>query len=52
MTVSNEFQPGPLDREALFYVAGHNGLVGSAIWRNLSLRDSKTFWAEDPQSLT
>ena len=35
MTVSTEFQPGPLDREALFYVAGHNGLVGSAIWRKL-----------------
>jgi GDP-L-fucose synthase len=30
-----EFVPGPLDREASFYVAGHRGLVGSAIWRNL-----------------
>jgi GDP-L-fucose synthase len=30
-----EFTPGPLDREATFYVAGHRGLVGSAIWRRL-----------------
>jgi GDP-L-fucose synthase len=30
-----EFAPGPLDRGARFYVAGHRGLVGSAIWRNL-----------------
>ena len=29
------FTPGPLDREAIFYVAGHRGLVGSAIWRKL-----------------
>lgn len=28
----------PLDRGAPFYVAGHNGLVGSAIWRTLSDR--------------
>jgi GDP-L-fucose synthase len=27
--------PGPLDREATFYVAGHGGLVGSAVWRHL-----------------
>ncbi|STX04979.1 GDP-L-fucose synthase family protein [Kocuria rosea] len=27
------FTPGPLDRTAPFYVAGHRGLVGSAIWR-------------------
>lgn len=26
---------GPLDRSALTYVAGHRGLVGSAIWRHL-----------------
>lgn len=25
----------PLDRDARFYVAGHRGLVGSAIWRRL-----------------
>ncbi|MHA7282216.1 GDP-L-fucose synthase family protein [Arthrobacter sp. TMS2-4] len=29
------FQAGPLDRSAPFYVAGHRGLVGSAIWRTL-----------------
>jgi GDP-L-fucose synthase len=26
------FVPGPLDRDATFYVAGHRGLVGGAIW--------------------
>ena len=30
-----EFAPGPLERSATFYVAGHRGLVGSAIWRKL-----------------
>ena len=30
-----QFTPGPLDRSARFYVAGHRGLVGSAIWRRL-----------------
>ncbi|WP_062071297.1 GDP-L-fucose synthase family protein [Demequina sediminicola] len=30
-----DFTPGPLDRDAPFYVAGHRGLVGSAIWRRL-----------------
>ncbi|TFB47796.1 GDP-L-fucose synthase family protein [Cryobacterium tagatosivorans] len=29
------FEPGPLDRSSRFYVAGHRGLVGSAIWRRL-----------------
>ena len=29
------YAPGPLDRDATFYVAGHRGLVGSAIWRKL-----------------
>ncbi|MHA7191218.1 GDP-L-fucose synthase family protein [Arthrobacter sp. MDT2-16] len=29
------FTPGPLERDAPFYVAGHRGLVGSAIWRKL-----------------
>ncbi|RNE62649.1 GDP-L-fucose synthase family protein [Cryobacterium tepidiphilum] len=29
------FEPGPLERSARFYVAGHRGLVGSAIWRRL-----------------
>jgi GDP-L-fucose synthase len=27
------YTPGPLDRDATCYVAGHRGLVGSAIWR-------------------
>jgi GDP-L-fucose synthase len=27
--------PGPLDRESTTYVAGHRGMVGSAIWRRL-----------------
>ena len=30
-----DFQPEPLDRDATVYVAGHRGLVGSAIWRRL-----------------
>lgn len=29
------YTPGPLDRDAPFYVAGHRGLVGSAISRRL-----------------
>src|SRR5665648_865235 len=28
-------QPGAIDRRAKVYVAGHRGLVGSAIWRHL-----------------
>ena len=34
MTDSTGFVPGALDRDAPLYVAGHRGLVGSAIWRN------------------
>ena len=30
-----EFEPAPLDRSATFYVAGHTGMVGSAIDRRL-----------------
>jgi GDP-L-fucose synthase len=30
-----QYSPGPLDRDATFYVAGHRGLVGSAIVRKL-----------------
>lgn len=30
-----EFTPGPLERDATFYVAGHRGMVGSAIVRAL-----------------
>jgi GDP-L-fucose synthase len=29
------FLPGPLDRDATTYVAGHRGMVGSAVWRRL-----------------
>jgi GDP-L-fucose synthase len=35
LTNGTQFVPGPLDRGAAFYVAGHGGLVGSAIWRKL-----------------
>lgn len=35
MTDNLKFTPAPLDRSASFYVAGHRGLVGSAIWRKL-----------------
>ncbi|AKT52549.1 GDP-L-fucose synthase family protein [Arsenicicoccus sp. oral taxon 190] len=30
-----DYTPGPLDRDAVTYVAGHRGLVGSAVWRHL-----------------
>lgn len=33
---TTDFTPGPLERTAPFYVAGHRGLVGSAIWRKLA----------------
>ena len=32
------YTPGPLDPDSTFYVAGHRGLVGSAIWRALEAR--------------
>lgn len=35
MTVAAEFLPSKLDRTASFYIAGHKGLVGSALWRHL-----------------
>jgi GDP-L-fucose synthase len=35
MTTKRIYTPGLLDRDAPFYVAGHRGLVGSAIWRKL-----------------
>jgi GDP-L-fucose synthase len=34
----NDFAARPLDRDATTYVAGHRGLVGSAIWRHLEGR--------------
>ncbi len=33
--MTTTFTPGPLDRDATTYVAGHRGMVGSAIWRRL-----------------
>jgi GDP-L-fucose synthase len=33
--MSEQFTPAALDRDATVYVAGHRGLVGSAIWRKL-----------------
>lgn len=35
MAQTVDFSPAPLDRDSTFYVAGHRGLVGSAIWRKL-----------------
>lgn len=35
MTDKAKFEATKLDRECTFYVAGHRGLVGSAIWRKL-----------------
>lgn len=35
MSNISDFVPGSLNRSSTFYVAGHRGLVGSAIWRNL-----------------
>jgi GDP-L-fucose synthase len=36
MTVApTGFVPGPLDRDDTTYVAGHRGMVGSAVWRRL-----------------
>lgn len=35
MTDNVSYTPRELDRDATFYVAGHRGLVGSAIWRKL-----------------
>ena len=33
--MTERFTPAALDRDATFYVAGHRGLVGSAIWRRV-----------------
>lgn len=35
MSDITNYLPGRLDRSSRFYVAGHRGLVGSAIWRKL-----------------
>jgi len=36
--LSHTFEPRALERDGRFYVAGHRGLVGSAIWRLLEAR--------------
>jgi GDP-L-fucose synthase len=36
--VTSDATPRPLDRDAVVYVAGHRGMVGSAIWRDLESR--------------
>jgi GDP-L-fucose synthase len=33
--VGVSWNAGPLNRESKFYVAGHNGMVGAAVWRHL-----------------
>ncbi|GAA4408597.1 GDP-L-fucose synthase [Fodinibacter luteus] len=33
--MTRPWTPQPLDREARFYVAGHRGLAGGALWRHL-----------------
>lgn len=35
MSMDVKFEPSSLDRSSTFYIAGHRGLVGSAIWRKL-----------------
>lgn len=53
------FTPGPIDRNASIYVAGHRGLVGSGIWRalqgqgctNLIGRSSQQLDLRDRQSV-
>ncbi|MGR0159136.1 GDP-L-fucose synthase family protein [Paenarthrobacter nitroguajacolicus] len=47
----NIFQPGPLDREAAFYVAGHRGLVGSGIWRHLEVQGFKNLLGRSSSEL-
>ena len=47
----NNFQPGPLDREAAFYVAGHRGLVGSGIWRHLEAQGFKNLLGRSSSEL-
>ncbi|WP_336645733.1 GDP-L-fucose synthase family protein [Microbacterium sp. USHLN186] len=35
MSDRHDFRPKSLDRDAPFYIAGHRGLAGSAMWRQL-----------------
>ncbi|OBA30860.1 GDP-L-fucose synthase family protein [Gordonia sp. 852002-51296_SCH5728562-b] len=36
--MATDFTPGPLDRSATIYIAGHRGMVGSALWRAFEAR--------------
>lgn len=35
MSTEPVFDPQPIDRDSVVYIAGHRGLVGSAIWRSM-----------------
>ena len=45
------FSPAALDRAEPFYVAGHKGLVGSAIWRKLEAEGFKHLIGKTSQEL-
>lgn len=45
------YTPGPLDRDAVIYVAGHGGLVGSAVLRTLTREGFRTIVARAHDSL-
>lgn len=34
-----------MEKNAKIYVAGHHGLVGSAIWKICNQKDTPTWWA-------
>ncbi|GAA1476856.1 GDP-L-fucose synthase [Nocardioides aestuarii] len=40
--MTDGFTPQPLDREATTYIAGHRGMVGSAIWRAMEGRGHRS----------
>jgi GDP-L-fucose synthase len=46
-----DFMPGPLARDAAFYVAGHRGLVGSAIWRTLEAQGFTNLYGQTSAEL-
>lgn len=45
------YKPVALDRESAFYVAGHRGLVGSAIWRKLKSEGFKNLVGQSSSEL-
>lgn len=53
MTRTIGFAPAPLDRDATVYVAGHRGLVGSAVWRRLERAGFRDLvgWSSDELDL-